>query len=142
MCGGEVVDIESHCKRIGTPDINWIGATMHFDSGATGILVNSWSSGRRVFRVQMHAPNIYCDAEVESKGLLYKDGDYEGEEHDCFEVAGGKSNWEAFGFRDKNREFIDSIKTGNDVTSSPFRDCVKTMQIAEVILAQALLSDE
>jgi virulence factor len=142
MCGGEVVDIESHCKRIGTPDINWIGATMHFDSGATGILVNSWSSGRRVFRVQMHAPNIYCDAEVESKGLLYKDGDYEGEEHDCFEVAGGKSNWEAFGFRDKNREFIDSIKTGNDVTSSPFRDCVKTMQIAEVILAQALLSGE
>ena len=140
MCGGEVVDIESHCKRIGTPDINWIGATVHFDSGATGMLVNSWSSGRRVFRVQMHAPDIYCDAEVEAKAFLYKDGDYQGEEFDCFEVAGGKTNWEAYGFRDKNREFIDSIKTGNDVTSSPFRDCVKTMEVAEVILAQALLS--
>jgi hypothetical protein len=28
------------------------------------------------------------------------------------------------------------------VTSSPFRDCVKTMEVAEMILAQALLSGE
>lgn len=142
MCGGEVVEIESHCKRIETPDINWIGATLQFDSGATGIIVNSWASGRRVFRIQMHAPNIYCDAEVESKAVLYKDGDYEGETFDCFEVAGGSENWQAFGFRDKNREFIDSIKNGEDVTTSPFRDCVKTMEVAEAILAQALLSGE
>ncbi|MBT6145059.1 MAG: gfo/Idh/MocA family oxidoreductase, partial [Gemmatimonadetes bacterium] len=84
---------------------------------------------------------IYCDAEVESKATLYRDGDYEGEDFDCFDVAGGRSNWEAFGFRDKNREFIDSIRTGTEVTSSPFRDCLKTMQIAEKILAQALMSD-
>ena len=142
MCGGEVVDIDSHCKRIGTPDINWISATIQFDSGATGFFVNSWASGRRVFRVQMHAPGIYCDAEVESKAYLYRDGDTTGEEHDCFDIAGGKTNWEAFGFRDKNREFIDSIKSGTDVTSSPFRDCVKTMEVAEMILAQALLSGE
>jgi len=142
MCGGEVVDIDSHCKRIGTPDINWISATIQFDSGATGFLVNSWASGRRVFRVQMHAPGIYCDAEVESKAYLYRDGDTTGEEHDCFDIAGGKTNWEVFGFRDKNREFIDSIKSGTDVTSSPFRDCVKTMEVAEMILAQALLSGE
>jgi predicted dehydrogenase len=25
MCGGKVVGIESHCKRVGVPDINWIG---------------------------------------------------------------------------------------------------------------------
>jgi len=31
MCGGEVTAIDSHCKRIGTPDINWIGATLQFD---------------------------------------------------------------------------------------------------------------
>jgi predicted dehydrogenase len=35
MCGGQVVEIESRCKRIGTPDINWIGATLHFDNGPT-----------------------------------------------------------------------------------------------------------
>jgi predicted dehydrogenase len=142
MCGGEVIDIDSHCKRIGTPDINWIGATVYFDNDATGYVVNSWTSGRRVFRVQMHAPGIYCDAEVEGKAYLYKDGDTDGEEYDCYEVAGGQTKWEAGGFRDKNREFVDSVKTGEDVTSSPFRDCVKTMEVAEKILANALLAGE
>jgi predicted dehydrogenase len=138
MCGGEVVSIESHCRRIGTPDINFICATLRFDNGATGYVINSWSSGRRVFRVQMHAPAVYVDAEIEGKAYLYADGDCKGVEYDCFEVAGSKTDWGAFGFRDKNREFIDSLKTGNEVTSSPFRDCLKTMQVAEKILAQAL----
>jgi len=142
MCGGEVIEVESHCKRIGTPDINWISATLHFDNGSTGYVINSWCSGRRVFRVQMHAPGIYTDAEVEGKAYLYADGDYKGVEYDCFEVAGGRTNWEAFGFRDKNREFIDSIKSGKEKTSSPFRDTVKTMEVAEIILAQALLNGE
>lgn len=140
MCGGEVVDIQSHCKRVGTPDINWIGAMLHFDNGSTGFVINSWASGRRVFRVQMHAPAVYVDAEVEKKATLYADGDYQGVEFDCFQVAGGTANWEAFGFRDKNREFIDSIKTANDVTTSPFRDTIKTMEAAEKILALALLA--
>jgi len=142
MCGGEVVEVESRCKRIGVPDINWIGATLHFDNGSTGYVLNSWASGRRVFRVQMHAPGIYTDAEVEGKAYLYADGDYAGVEYDCYEVAGGSTNWEAFGFRDKNREFIASLKTGREVTSSPFRDCSKTMEVAETILAQALLKRE
>ena len=63
-----------------------------------------------------------------------------GVEYDCFEVAGGTTKWEEFGFRDKNLEFIDSLKTGEDVTTSPFRDCIKTMEIAEKILAMALLN--
>ena len=142
MCGGDVTKVESHCRRLGTPDINFIDATLHFDNGATGYVINTWASGRRVFRVQMHAPGIYTDAEVEGKAYLYADGDYKGKVFDCFEVAGGKTNWEAFGFRDKNREFIDSIKTGKDVTSSPFRDCAKTMRVAETILAQALLAGQ
>ena len=46
------------------------------------------------------------------------------------------------GFRAKNRKFIDSVKTGQEMTSSPFHDCVKTMEIAETILARALLKGE
>lgn len=142
MCGGEVVEIESHCRRVGTPDINFICATLRFDNGSTGYLVNSWASGRRVFRVQMHAPGVFVDAEVEAKAYLYADGNRQGVVYDCYEVAGGKTDWEAFGFRDKNREFIDSLRTGKEVTSSPFRDCVKTMQVAEKILAKAVLSGQ
>lgn len=93
MCGGEVVSIESHGRRIGTPDINFICAILRFDNGSTGYVINSWSSGRRVFRVQMHAPAVYVDAEVEGKVRLYADGDCKGVEYDCFEVAGSKTNW-------------------------------------------------
>ncbi|MGA2406361.1 MAG: Gfo/Idh/MocA family oxidoreductase [Bacteroidales bacterium] len=34
VCGGEIVKVESHCRRIIVPDINWIGATLYFDNGA------------------------------------------------------------------------------------------------------------
>ena len=43
-------------------------------NGATGVLLNSWTSGRRIFRVQMHAPRICVEAEHEGKGVLYADG--------------------------------------------------------------------
>lgn len=142
LCGGEVVAIESHCKRLGVPDINWIGASVQFDSGATGYVINSWASGRRVFRVEFHAPGIAVDAEVEGKAHLYADGDGAGVEYDTRQVAGSDQNFVYGGFQAKNREFIDSLKTGHDVTSSPFRDCVKTMEVAEKILAQALLRGE
>jgi len=142
ICGGQVVGIESRCKRVGTPDINWIAAMLHFDNGSTGFVVNSWASGRRVFRVQMHAPGIYTDAEVEGKAYLYADNNYEGVMYDTKQVAGSEDPLVFGGFRAKHREFIDSIKTGREVTGSPFRDCVKTMQVAEKILAQALLNGQ
>jgi predicted dehydrogenase len=140
MVGGEVVGLESQCRRIGTPDINWIAATLHFDGGGTGFLVNSWTSGRRVFRVQMHGLGMACDAEVEGLGHLYADGDYGGECFDTKVVAGGEELYVFGGFRAKNREFIDSLKTGVEVTSSPFRDAVKTMAVAERILVGDLLA--
>lgn len=151
MCGGppvggsgraEVVAIESECKRIGAPDINWIGATLHFDNGATGYVLNSWCSGRRVFRVEMHAPGISADAEVEGKAHLYADGEYAGTEYSAQEVAGSDQLYVYGGFQAKNREFIDSLKGAQDVTSSPFRDCVKTMEVAEKILALSLLKGD
>ncbi len=139
MCGGEVVTVESHCKCVQVPDINWIGATLLFDNGSIGYVINSWSSGRRVYRVQMHAPGIYTDAEVEGKARLFADGDYEGVEYDTQRVAGSDEVYVYGGFRAKNREFIDSIKHGREQTSSPFRDCLKTMEVAHKILAQAVL---
>jgi virulence factor len=142
MCGGKVIGIESHCKRIGVPDINWIGAMLYFDSGATGFMVNSWSSGRRIFRVQMHAPGIFVDADIEGKAHLYAGGDVAGVEYDTVQVAGSDAYHVFGGFQAKHREFIDSLKYGEDVTSSPFRDCLQTMEVAEKILAQALLRGE
>jgi len=142
MCGGKVEGIDSHCKRVGVSDINWIGAMLHFDNGATGFVVNSWSSGRRIFRVQMHAPTIFVDAEVEGKAHLYADGNVEGVTYDTREVAGSDELYVYGGFRAKNLEFIESLRYGKDVTTSPFRDCLKTMEVAEKILARALFNGQ
>jgi virulence factor len=138
MCGGEVVDIQCTTRRIGTPDINFILAVLHFDNGATGLMVNSWTSGRRIFRVQMHAPGICAEAEHEGKGRLYADGDVNGTEFDTHTVAGSEEFHVYAGFAGKNREFIDCLKAGKQPDSN-FADAVKTMEVAEAILAVALL---
>ena len=140
ICGGEVVRVDSCFKRIGTPDINWVQATLQFDNGATGVVLNSWASGRRVFRTEVHCPGAYADIELENRAYLYENGDYDGQVFDCREVAGGREFYEYGGFQLKSREFIDSIRAGKCVTSSPFQDVLKTMRVLETIVAQATLS--
>src|SRR5690606_38692907 len=103
---------------------------------------NSWASGRRVFRVEMHAPGVACDADPEVGGRLYTDGDTEGRAYDTTEVADSDELYVYGGFRAKSHEFVTSIKTGDDLTSSPFRDCLKTMEVAEKILARAILAGQ
>lgn len=141
MCGGEVIAAESVLRRVRTPDINFITAVLHFDNGAVGIMLNSWTSGRRIFRVQMHAPGICAEAEHEGKGYLYADGDIKGIEFETRQVAGSNELFVFGGFQAKNREFIDCVKAGRQ-PSSHFGDAVKTMEVAERILAQGLLAGQ
>ncbi len=138
MCGGEVVNIHAITKRVLVPDVNWIGAMLEFDNGAVGMMINSWSSGRRIFKVEMHAPGICVEAEHENKGVLYADGDTKGVVYDTKEVAGSDKIWVYGGFQPKHREFIDCIKAKTQPGSN-FSDAVKTMETAEIILAQGLL---
>ena len=138
MCGGDVIHIHSLTKRVQVPDLNFFAALMEFDNGATGVMITSWSSGSRVFRVEMHAPGIRVDAEHESKGYLYADGDTKGVEYDTREIAGSNDIWVYGGFQAKHREFLDAVKTGTQPGSN-FSDAVKTMQVAEEILAMSLL---
>lgn len=138
MCGGEVVKVMSITKRVQVPDVNWIGAMLEFDNGSVGFLVNSWSSGRRIFKVEMHAPGICVEAEHEGKGVLYADGDTKGVVYDAKEVAGSDKIWMYGGFQPKHREFIDCIKAKRQPQSN-FSDAVKTMEVAEKILAQGIL---
>lgn len=139
ICGGEVVRIESHCRRIIVHDINWIGATLYFDNGAICYVIGNWTSGRRIFRVNMHAPGICADVELEKEAFLYANGNYEGERFDTKEVACSNELFIYGGFQNKTLEFINSILSGKDETSSPFPDTLKTMEICETILAQAMI---
>ena len=139
MCGGDVVRVDSVCRRVLVPDVNFITAMLHFDNGAVGIMMNSWTSGRRIFRVEMHAPGICIEAEHEGRATLYADGDTTGVEYETREVAGSDELYVFGGFQAKNREFIDCVRAGT-LPGSHFGDAVKTMKVAETILAQALLS--
>jgi predicted dehydrogenase len=137
-CGGEVAEVQSVTDRIGVPDVNLILAILRFTTGATGVLLNSWTSGRRIFRVGVHAPGACAEADPEGRGVFYADGDTAGVAYDTREVSGGDELYVYGGFRAKNREFIDAVKNGGQ-PSSPFSDAVKTMEVAEKILAQDLL---
>jgi virulence factor len=138
MCGGEVVKVHSVVKRVGVPDINFFSAMLEFDNGATGLMVNSWTSGRRIFDVEMHAPGICAEAEHEGRGTLYADGDTQGISYETREVVGSDEFYVYGGFQAKNREFIDCLKAGT-LPGSHFGDAVKTMEVADTILAQATL---
>jgi len=138
MCGGDVLHVHGLTKRVQVPDLNFFAALIEFDNGATGIMVTSWSSGSRVFRVEMHAPGIRVDAEHEGKGYLYADGDTKGVVYDSKEVAGSDQIWAYGGFQAKNREFIDAVRTGKQPGSN-FSDALKTMEIAQEILAMSFL---
>ena len=139
MCGGEVVKVESHVKRVLVPDINFISATLHFDNGSTGCLINSWASGKRVFAVEMHAPGIFAEAEHETKGRLYVDGDTEGVEYEAAGSAKSSDFHVYTGVQGIVADFLDCCRTGRRNVNG-FADSVKTMEVAEIILAQALLA--
>lgn len=140
MCGGEVIAVHSLAKRVGTPDLNWFAAALEFDNGATGLLATSWSSGRRTFSVEMHAPGICAEAEHEGEGRLYADGDTVGVRYETREVAGSNEFHVYGGFRAKHREFLDCLRSGKQ-PGSWFGDAVKTMEVVERILAQALMRE-
>jgi predicted dehydrogenase len=140
MCGGEIRTIRSVTRQVLTPDINFIAALLEFDNGATGLMLNSWSSGRRIFDVEMHAPGICAEAEPEVGGRLYADGDTAGVHYDSRAIAGSEQFFVYGGFQAKNREFIDAVRDRR-LPSSHFGDAIKTMEVAEKILAQSLLRE-
>ncbi len=139
--GCEVTEIESTCRRIGTEDINFISAVLHFENGSIGHLINSWSSGKRTFRVEMHAPGIFVDAEHEEKGRLYADGDVTGVEYDSKEIAGSDEFYVFTGVREVAKDFVNACLQGGQPACC-FENTCKTMEIAEKILAKALLNGQ
>jgi virulence factor len=141
MCGGEIDEIQAVTQRVGVPDINFFAVLLRFDNGATGIWLSSWTSGRRIFRVQMHAPRVCAEAEHEGAGILYAGGDTNGVRFDTRQAAGSDQLFIFGGFQAKNREFLDCVKAGRQ-PGSCFADALKTMEAADKILAMGLLEEQ
>jgi virulence factor len=135
MCGGEVVDVKSEMKRVGTPDINFISATLSFDNGSTGYFINSWSSGKREFSVEMHAPGAFARAEHEVEAYLYENGDVEGVRYGSEAVAGSSRYPDFTGVTAMAEDFIRHVREGGQPQCC-FQNTLKTMDILFKILAE------
>lgn len=138
LCGGDVLDVQSEVRRIGVPDVNLICATLSFSTGAVGVLLANWSSGRRIFSIEMHAPGICAELDPEGVAHCYADGDGAGLHRHTTEAAGSDELFVYGGFQAKSREFLDAIQTGSQ-PGSHFADALRTMEVAHRILAQAAL---
>lgn len=139
LCGGELVDLDVVTRRLRTPDVNFIAAQMVFDTGSVGTLHNNWASGRRIFGIEMHAPGICAEADIEVAGRVYENSDTVGIAYQAGEVAGGEEFYIRGGFRAKSAEFIEALRRHGQ-PSSHFGDAVKTMEIAERITAAELFA--
>lgn len=131
--GGEVVRVDSVARPVGVPDVNFFAALLRFDTGATGVLVNSWTSGRRAFRLELHAPGICAELDPETRGTLFADGDTTGETFESREVAGSPDLHVFGGYEARSREFLQAIRDGTQ-PASHFGDALKTMEVADRIL--------
>lgn len=138
MCGGELAELSSNMRAFMVPDYNIINAMMTFDNGSVGILMNNWSSGKRIFGVEMHAPGIYVEAEHEVGVSIYRDGSLAPEFISAGEAAGSEEYYIHSGLVNKTRDFIDCCRSKKQCESG-FSDAYKTMEIAEMILAKSLL---
>jgi predicted dehydrogenase len=140
MAGSEIVKIDSVTNRIRTVDINVIMAQLTFANGCIGHLMNNWSSGKRIFAVEMHAPGIFVEAEHETKGCLYADGSLTPRVFDAVEEAGSKEVHVHTGVLAAAEDFVNCCLSGGQPAAC-FDNTLHTMKAAEMILAQSLIRE-
>lgn len=138
LCGGEVVAVSDVTRRVIVDEINLVAATLEFDTGAVGVMITNWTSGRRTFGVEIHGPGIMAEGDLEVGATIW---DADGrEELDAGEVAGSPDLYVRGGFLAKSAEFIEAVRSRR-LPSSHFGDAMKTMTVAETILAHDLLKE-
>ena len=133
LCGGDVVSVASDVRRLLAEHFTAHLALVRFSSGATGVLLTNWMTGRRFFTVEIHAPGISCFGDPEVGGTLYADGKNEPlRTLDLTEMCGTTDNYRACGPYDMSLHFIDCIRRGVQPETN-FDDAVKTMELIDAI---------
>ncbi len=133
LCGGEVESVASDSRRLDADHWNVHLALVRFSSGATGLLLNNFMAGRRIFSVEIHSPGISFFGDPEEGGQLYADNKTEPiDELDPTVLAGSAEDYRAFGPYDINRHFVDCMLKGKDPETN-FDDATKTMELVDAI---------
>ena len=138
LCGGEVEQVTAHvrARHVPGPLPNEHTALVSFSSGAVGILNSSYATGRRIFRVEFHGPNItaYVDPDRDSY-IVADNGEpevYASQEFGTTDGAPGDDPLHWKGQWHENRHFIDCIKEGRQPLTN-FAESAKTMELVERI---------
>ena len=133
LCGGEVERVASDVRRLGAEYCTIHLALVTFSSGATGVLLTNWMTGRRFFTVEIHSPGISCFGDPEEGGRVYADNQLEPiEVLDPFELSGSSEGYRAYGPYDMNRHFIECIQKKTP-PETDLEDAVKTMELVDAI---------
>jgi predicted dehydrogenase len=133
LCGGEVVSVASDSRRLDGGHWNIHLALVRFSSGATGLLLNNFMAGRRIFSVEVHSPGISFFGDPEEGGKLYADNKLEPiQALDPFVLSKSQEQHRAFGAYDTNLHFIECIQQGRQ-PETHFGDALKTMELVEAI---------
>ena len=120
-------------RRLDSDHANVHYALVRFSSGATGVLLTNWMTGRRMFTVEVHGPGISCFGDPEEAGKVFADGKVEPAEILCpFGISGSQEPYRAFGAYDTNRHFIRCVRKGKQPETC-FDDAVKTMELVDAI---------
>ena len=133
LCGGEVVSVASDVRRLDAEHCNIHMALVTFSSGATGVLLTNWMTGRRIFSVEIHGPGISVFGDPEEGGQVFADGKVEPVEIlDPFQLCGSDEEFWAYGPYDTNAHFMKCIQTGKQPDTN-FEDGIKTMGLVDAI---------
>ena len=138
LCGGEVESVAADSRRLDADHWNLHLALIKFSSGATGLLLNNFMAGRRIFSVEIHAPGISFFGDPEEGGRLYADNKLDPiEALDPFAMADSQEAYRAFGPYEMNRHFVDCMLKGKQ-PETHFDDALKTMQLVDAIYQSQL----
>ena len=133
LCGGEVESVASDVRRLDSGHCNVHLALVKFSSGATGVLLTNWMTGRRIFSVEIHSPGISAFGDPEEGGQMFADGKVDPVELlDPFKISGSQEPYRAYGPYDMNVHFIDCIRKGKQMMTN-FQDATKTMELVDAI---------
>lgn len=130
--GGEVRSVSSTVSSFYAEIDNAFNALVEFESGAVGMLLTNWVTGRRTYAVEMHAHNITAHAEPDDRAVFYQDGDTAGEELLSADAASSSEMRKYVGFTAESRHFIDCIQRGEQ-PQTHFADAVKSMELVDRI---------
>ena len=114
-------------------------ALVEFESGAEGVLLCSWTAGRRIHWLEVHCEGssawVNLDSAPEAEAVVSAE-DRVVERFTASEAAGSDEFMVFYGYFGENRHFIDCVKEGRRPVSS-MEDAARTMDLVEAIYRAA-----